>query len=192
MKQTWLGYSLVGNGGSGLGRDFARAFTQPAHDLRKLRRRRRSPKGSHLEKLCLIKDGVGRDNISDFTTNLDQGLPPGVHPGFALEHLDARTAPEVPCREGGLQLRDRDLGAGGSTRRSSAYGLRAPDPKDLLDEGRDLDQPRRTSSDGCTTIADADPRRPAPGAGEQLLRQGPAPDTRRAERGEFRRRASGS
>lgn len=27
-------------------------------------------KGSHLEKLCLIKDGVGRDNISDFTTNL--------------------------------------------------------------------------------------------------------------------------
>jgi hypothetical protein len=27
-------------------------------------------KGSHLEKLCLIEAGVGRDNISDFTTNL--------------------------------------------------------------------------------------------------------------------------
>ena len=27
-------------------------------------------RGSHLEKLCLIKDKVGRDTISDFTTNL--------------------------------------------------------------------------------------------------------------------------
>ncbi len=27
-------------------------------------------KGSHLEELCLIEQGVGRDNISDFTTNL--------------------------------------------------------------------------------------------------------------------------
>src|ERR1035441_1382490 len=27
-------------------------------------------RGSHLEKLCLIREGVGRDNISDFTTNL--------------------------------------------------------------------------------------------------------------------------
>ncbi len=26
--------------------------------------------GSHLEKLCLIGDRVGRDNISDFTINL--------------------------------------------------------------------------------------------------------------------------
>jgi hypothetical protein len=30
----------------------------------------RITKGGHLEKLCLIKEGVGRDNISDFTTNL--------------------------------------------------------------------------------------------------------------------------
>ena len=27
-------------------------------------------KSSHLEKLCLIDKGVGKDNISDFTTNL--------------------------------------------------------------------------------------------------------------------------
>src|SRR4030042_1193077 len=27
-------------------------------------------KSSHLEKLCLIKEGVGRDTISEFTTNL--------------------------------------------------------------------------------------------------------------------------
>ena len=27
-------------------------------------------KASHLEKLCLIDDGIGRDNIGDFTTNL--------------------------------------------------------------------------------------------------------------------------
>src|SRR5207244_1275856 len=27
-------------------------------------------RGSHIEKLCLIEDGIGRDNISDFATNL--------------------------------------------------------------------------------------------------------------------------
>jgi hypothetical protein len=29
--------------------------------------------GSHIEKVCLVSDGVGRDNISDFATNLIQG-----------------------------------------------------------------------------------------------------------------------
>ena len=27
-------------------------------------------KGKHLEKVCLLKEGVGKDNISDFITNL--------------------------------------------------------------------------------------------------------------------------
>jgi hypothetical protein len=27
-------------------------------------------RGSHIEKVCLLRDGIGRDMISDFTTNL--------------------------------------------------------------------------------------------------------------------------
>jgi hypothetical protein len=70
VKQTWLGFTQSGNGGSGLGRQFASALNENLHRLFGNFGDERSTKGSHLEKLCLIKDRVGRDNISDFTTNL--------------------------------------------------------------------------------------------------------------------------
>lgn len=70
VKQNWLGYSLVGNSGSGLGIKFARALNNNLHTVFSDFGEEQVSKGSHLEKLCLIKDGVGRDNISDFTTNL--------------------------------------------------------------------------------------------------------------------------
>ena len=70
VKQNWLGYSLVGNSGSGLGIKFARALNNNLHSIFLDFGEEQVTSGSHLEKLCLIKDGVGRDNISDFTTNL--------------------------------------------------------------------------------------------------------------------------
>lgn len=45
-------------------------------------------KGSHLEKLCLIRDRVDRDNISDFTTNLMKSLLFEYTEIFAGKHLD--------------------------------------------------------------------------------------------------------
>jgi hypothetical protein len=44
-------------------------------------------KGSHLEKLCLIDEGVGRDNISDFTTNLIKEFLLEYTQEFAHKHL---------------------------------------------------------------------------------------------------------
>jgi hypothetical protein len=70
IKQNWLGYSIVGNNGSGLGIDFARALHENLYTVFSNFGREPVTQGSHLEKLCLIKSGVGRDNISDFTTNL--------------------------------------------------------------------------------------------------------------------------
>lgn len=70
VKQNWLGYSLEGNSGSGLGIDFARALHQNLYSIFSDFGQEAITQSSHLEKLCLIKDGVGRDNISDFTTNL--------------------------------------------------------------------------------------------------------------------------
>ena len=70
VKQTWLGFTESGNRGSGLGRQFALALNENLHRLFGNFGDERFTKGSHLEKLCLIKDRVGRDNISDFTTNL--------------------------------------------------------------------------------------------------------------------------
>ena len=46
-------------------------------------------RGSHLEKLTLIEDGVGRDNISDFTTNLIKDFLLRYTETFALEHLSS-------------------------------------------------------------------------------------------------------
>lgn len=69
VKQNWLGFSLNGNFGRGLGNDFASAlnnnFSTVLSDFGEEKNIH-----SHLEKLCLFKDGVGKDSISDFTTNL--------------------------------------------------------------------------------------------------------------------------
>lgn len=70
VKQTWLGFSLTGNAGRGLGMNFARGLARNLATVFATFGADGVAKASHLEKLCLIDDGVGRDKISDFTTNL--------------------------------------------------------------------------------------------------------------------------
>jgi hypothetical protein len=50
--------------------------------------RRRATQSSHLEKLCLIRDGVGKDCISDFTTNLIKGFLCEYTESFSTQYLD--------------------------------------------------------------------------------------------------------
>jgi hypothetical protein len=92
VKQTWLGFSRIGNRGSGLGLKFARSLvtnmdiffeTSVARD-------------KHLEKLCLIEDGVGRDNISDFTTNLIKEYLLRFTEDFAVKHISTQLRRTVP------------------------------------------------------------------------------------------------
>lgn len=70
VKQTWLGFALRGNKGSGLGKEFATSLYRNLHRVFADFGEEEITKSSHLEKLCLFKDRVGKDNISDFTTNL--------------------------------------------------------------------------------------------------------------------------
>lgn len=70
VKQNWLGYSLTGNNGRGLGPKFATALNSNLTTVFRNFGNEQITKGTHIEKLCLIKSGVGRDNISDFATNL--------------------------------------------------------------------------------------------------------------------------
>jgi len=88
VKQNWFGYSLVGNGGSGLGMDFATALNNNLHTLFTNFGKETITESSHLEKLCLVKDGVGRDNISDFTTNLIKGYLLEYTQEFAKKYID--------------------------------------------------------------------------------------------------------
>lgn len=69
-KQTWLGFSEVGNLGRGLGRDFAFSLHKNLNTVFSSLGQERVTQGTHLEKLTLLEDGVGKDKISDFTTNL--------------------------------------------------------------------------------------------------------------------------
>ena len=69
VKQTWLGFSLEGNDGRGLGRDFALNLHRGLQSIFKDFGKETITRSSHLEKLCLISPQVGRDKISDFATN---------------------------------------------------------------------------------------------------------------------------
>ena len=87
VKQIWFGFTLTGNNGSGLGRKFAIALHENLSRIFGNFGAEEITKSSHLEKLCLIRDGVGRDNISDFTTNLIREFLLAYTQTFARKHV---------------------------------------------------------------------------------------------------------
>ena len=87
VKQNWLGFTVLGNGGAGLGEKFARSLHGSLGGIFHNFGEETVTSGSHLEKLCLMQDGVGRDNISDFTTNLIKSFLCEYTESFALEHM---------------------------------------------------------------------------------------------------------
>ena len=87
VKQTWLGFSRFGNSGRGLGMDFGRALNDNLSRVFSNFGNEQITHGSHLEKLCLINEGVGRDNISDFSTNLIKEYLLGFTQKFAQEYI---------------------------------------------------------------------------------------------------------
>jgi hypothetical protein len=87
VKQNWLGFTLFGNDGAGLGAQFAAALHEALGEMLSDFGNETITRGTHLEKLCLISPGVGKDNISDFTTNLIKGFLCEYTQTFACEHL---------------------------------------------------------------------------------------------------------
>ena len=87
VKQNWLGFSVSGNKGSGLREDFAYSLHTNLNKIFSGFGNEKVTKGSHLEKLCLIKGGVGRDKISDFTTNLIKNFLLQYTQEFAVKYL---------------------------------------------------------------------------------------------------------
>ncbi len=94
VKQNWLGFTQLGNGGSGLGASFATALHASLNSIL-LNFGREVTADSHLEKLCLIRGGVGRDNISDFTTNLIKSYLCEYTQAFANEYIRPDDCAEV-------------------------------------------------------------------------------------------------
>lgn len=88
VKQNWLGFSKVGNGGSGLGKEFAEVLIRNLKTIFSNFGEEKVSNGSHLEKLGLMSDHVGRDHLSDFTTNLIKKFLLEYTQEFALEYMD--------------------------------------------------------------------------------------------------------
>jgi hypothetical protein len=99
IKQNWLGFSVSGNSGSGLGMKFARALHSNLGRLFADFGEERVTSGSQLEKVCLISSGVGRDNISDFTTNLIIDCLCRFTERFAEAHINQRLISTVHIRK---------------------------------------------------------------------------------------------
>jgi len=107
VRQNWLGFSRTGNRGHGLGRDFARALRHNFNSVFRDFGEETVTRSSHLEKLCLIRDGVGRDTISDFTTNLIKEFLATYTQDFARQFLTAQRRRKVALKVGVKQLAPR-------------------------------------------------------------------------------------
>lgn len=88
VKQNWLGYSVTGNGGSGLGEKFAVAMSKNMHLVYSDLNDETITNTSHIEKVCLFELGVGNDNISDFTCNLIKSFFLEYTENFAKKFLN--------------------------------------------------------------------------------------------------------
>lgn len=87
VKQTWLGFSISGNDGLGLGNDFAKSIFNGLKTVFTDFGKETITQGQHLEKICLISNNVGRDKISDFTTNFVKKYLLEYTENFARKYL---------------------------------------------------------------------------------------------------------
>ena len=96
IKQNWLGYSNVGNSGRGPGLEFAKALNENLRGVFSDFDKVTISKSAHIEKLCLIKEGIGRDNISDFVTNLIKGYLLEYTQAFARKYISPDKLKKIP------------------------------------------------------------------------------------------------
>ncbi len=96
VKEAWLGYSVDGNAGLGLGKNFADSLYS---NLNKFFANQNITESSHLEKLCLVEEGVGVDKISDFTLNLVKKYLLEYTQIFAQKNLNKKYLARFPIRK---------------------------------------------------------------------------------------------
>lgn len=87
VPQNWLGLCKWGNSGRGLGPQFATNLIGAFNGFYRNFGNETVSDASHIEKLTLVGSGIGRDFISDFTTNLIFEFLLGYSQDFAKRHL---------------------------------------------------------------------------------------------------------
>ena len=87
VRHIYMGFCRTSNSGRGLGKKFADALQTNLQSILRDFGNERISHTSHLEKLCVICDGVGRDCISDFTANLIKDYLAKFTEAFARRYL---------------------------------------------------------------------------------------------------------
>lgn len=95
VKQTWLGFSETGNSGLGLGKDFALGLFNGLNTVFKDFGEEGMLESPHMEKFSLLRPNIGKDKISDFTTNFAKRFLLNYTEQFALEHIDPSKRQEL-------------------------------------------------------------------------------------------------
>lgn len=98
VKQNWLGVSRWGNNGRGLGPKFARDLIAAFKGFYSNFGDEKITASAHIEKLTLVGSGIGKDFISDFTTNLLLEHLLEYTERFAKEYLRSDQAKEFAVR----------------------------------------------------------------------------------------------
>jgi len=98
IKQNWLGLSKYGNGGKGLGKKFAIGAITAFNGFYSTFGEEEITAETHIEKLTLLNSGVGKDFISDFTTNLIQEYLLEFTENFANKYLNKNQIKDFSIR----------------------------------------------------------------------------------------------
>ena len=98
IKQNWLGLAEYGNEGKGLGKRFATGAIIAFNGFYNSFGQEEITDETHIEKLTLLNSGVGKDFISDFTTNLIQEYLLEFTQNFAEKYLDESQLKEFSIR----------------------------------------------------------------------------------------------
>lgn len=99
VEQNWLGFAAKDNRGHGLGKAFAESLHASLNRIFGSFGAESVTRGSHLEKLCLIREKVGRDSISDFTNNLIHEFLLEYTQKFARRYIAPSLRREVAVRK---------------------------------------------------------------------------------------------
>jgi len=98
IKQNWLGLCKYGNKGKGLGPNFAKNIIRAFNGFFINFGDEEVTAESHIEKLTLINSGVGKDFISDFSTNLILEYLLEYTEQFAKKYLEKHQRKEFSVR----------------------------------------------------------------------------------------------
>lgn len=99
VKEAWLGYSVDGNAGLGLGRGFAESLYDNLVKIFSDFGNEKVTSSAHIEKLCLIEKGIGVDKISDFTLNLIKQYLLEYTQEFCVKNINKRLLKEFAIKK---------------------------------------------------------------------------------------------